>query len=92
MKKTILPRLRQLLAEHLEIDESEITLSSTIQDHLGADSLAFVEALMLAEEQFGIANSNPIPDELSDRIKTVGDLVNAIALLMASPRPTAVLA
>ena len=42
-----------LLAEHLEMEESEITESSTFED-LGIDSLDAVEIMMEMEDEFGV--------------------------------------
>lgn len=46
-------KLIALLAEHLEIDESEINEDSTFED-LGIDSLDAVEVMMEVEDEFGI--------------------------------------
>lgn len=43
----------KLLAEHLEMDESEINENSTFDD-LGIDSLDAVEIMMEMEDEFGI--------------------------------------
>ena len=43
----------ELLAEHLEMDKSEITEESTFED-LGIDSLDAVEIMMEMEDEFGI--------------------------------------
>ncbi|MBO4897974.1 MAG: acyl carrier protein [Clostridia bacterium] len=43
----------ELLAEHLEMDKSEITEASTFED-LGIDSLDAVEIMMEMEDEFGI--------------------------------------
>ena len=42
-----------LIAEHLDMDESEITEDSTFED-LGIDSLDAVEIMMETEDEFGI--------------------------------------
>lgn len=46
-------KVKELLAEHLEIDESEITEATTFDD-LGVDSLDAVEIMMEMEDEFGI--------------------------------------
>ena len=45
--------VKTLLAEHLEIEESEITETTTFED-LGIDSLDTVEIMMEMEDEFGI--------------------------------------
>lgn len=46
-------KVRELLADHLEMDLSEITEDSTFED-LGIDSLDAVEIMMEMEDEFGI--------------------------------------
>lgn len=43
----------KILADHLEMDESEITAETTL-DELGVDSLDAVEIIMELEDEFGI--------------------------------------
>lgn len=43
----------ELLAEHLEMEKSEISENSTFED-LGIDSLDAVEIMMEMEDEFGI--------------------------------------
>lgn len=46
-------KVQALLADHLEIEESEITMETTFED-LGVDSLDTVEIMMEMEDEFGI--------------------------------------
>jgi len=71
----IFAKVRKLVAEELNVDESEVTPEATFQDDLGADSLALVELIMALEEKFEIEN---IPDEDAEQIKTVQDAVDYI--------------
>ncbi len=48
-----LDKVRELLAEHLEMDVEEITEETTFDD-LGVDSLDAVEIMMEMEDEFGI--------------------------------------
>ena len=66
--------VKKIVAEQLNVDESEIKLESSFIDDLGADSLDTVELVMAFEEEFGIE----ITDEDADKIKTVGDAYNYI--------------
>jgi acyl carrier protein len=75
VEEEIFARVRKLVAEELNVDESEVTPEATFQDDLGADSLALVELIMAFEEKFEIEN---IPDEDAEQIKTVQDAVNYI--------------
>ncbi|MDP4132650.1 MAG: acyl carrier protein [Bacillota bacterium] len=68
----ILEKVKKLLAEHLDMDESEITEETTFED-LGIDSLDTVEILMELEEEFGIEF------KMDEGKKSVGDLVKYIS-------------
>lgn len=57
-----------LLAEHLEIDPSEITAQTTFED-LDVDSLDTVEILMDMEDEFGVEI------KFEEAGKSVADLV-----------------
>lgn len=48
-----LEKVKELLAEHLEMDASEITEETTFED-LGVDSLDAVEIMMEMEDEFGV--------------------------------------
>ena len=48
-----LEKVKELLAEHLEMDASEITDETTFED-LGVDSLDAVEIMMEMEDEFGV--------------------------------------
>ena len=62
-------KVRELLAAHLEMEESEITMETTFED-LGVDSLDTVEIMMEMEDEFGIEIK---PAEAG---KSVAELVN----------------
>ncbi|MCR5617947.1 MAG: acyl carrier protein [Clostridiales bacterium] len=51
-----------------------ITMESSFVDDLNADSLAMVELVMAMEQEFDIS----IPDEVAERVSTVGDAVEYI--------------
>ena len=64
--------MREIIAEQLNVDVSEITLETSFKDDLGADSLDLVELVMALEDQYDIE----LPaDELSN-IVTVEDVIN----------------
>ena len=70
----IFEKLKKILSEQLEINESLITLETNIVDDLGASSLDLVDLAMSVEDEFGIE----VPDELIETVQTVGDVVNFI--------------
>ena len=70
----VLDRVKKIVVEHLSVEESSISDSSSFIDDLGADSLDTVELVMAFEEEFGIE----IPDDAAETIQTVGDAVKFI--------------
>lgn len=67
-------KLRDIIVEVLNVDETEITMESTFIDDLGADSLDVFQIIMGIEEEFDIE----IPNEEAEKIVTVGDAVEQI--------------
>lgn len=70
-------KVRDLLAEELNVDKDSISPSSSIKQDLGADSIDILQILMTIEEQNGIT----IPDEKLATFETVGDIVNYLESL-----------
>ena len=67
-------KVKDLIAEQLNIDVEEVKPEASFIDDLGADSLDTVELIMAFEEEFEIE----IPDEEAEKIKTVGDAIKHI--------------
>lgn len=67
-------KLRDIIVEVLNVDETEVTMESTFIDDLGADSLDVFQIIMGIEEEFYIE----IPNEEAEKIVTVGDAVEQI--------------
>lgn len=67
-------KLQGIIAEVLNIDADEITMSSTFVDDLGADSLDVFQIIMGIEEEFDIE----IPNDAAESIVSVGDAVEQI--------------
>ena len=67
-------KLRDIIVEVLNVDETEVTMESTFIDDLGADSLDVFQINMGIEEEFDIE----IPNEEAEKIVTVGDAVEQI--------------
>jgi acyl carrier protein len=67
-------KMKKLIADRLEIDESKITLDSSFRQDLGADSLDTYELVYAIEEELGIS----IPDEKANEFETVRDALEYI--------------
>lgn len=62
-------KVKEIISQQLDVDVSQIKEESQFIEDLGADSLAIVELVLAFEEQFEIE----IPDEDTEKIRTVGD-------------------
>ena len=67
-----------ILVEQLGVQENQLTPDARIEEDLGADSLDKVEIIMSVDERFNVS----VPDEIAERVSTVGDLVEALAELL----------
>jgi len=74
MSDDILKKITGIIAEQLDVKESDVTPEKSFTDDLGADSLAIVELVLALEEEFGIK----IPDDKVDEIRTVANAVDYI--------------
>lgn len=68
----IFEKLSELISEQFGVEADTITMETTFEDDLGADSLDIVELSMALEEEFGVSEMGE--DEIS-AITCVGDLV-----------------
>ncbi len=67
-------KVKKIIAEKLDVDESKITPEASFRQDLGADSLDTYELVYALEEEMGIQ----IPDEKANEFETVGDAVEFI--------------
>ncbi|RMH62933.1 MAG: acyl carrier protein [Zetaproteobacteria bacterium] len=75
MSAEIEAKIIKIVADQLNVEESEISPDSSFVDDLGADSLDTVELVMAFEEEFGIE----IPDEDAEKIQSVQNAIDYIA-------------
>jgi len=73
-EKRMFERVKKIIVNQLDVDESQVTLDSSFVDDLGADSLDIVELIMALEQEFDIE----IPDEDAEKIATVNDAVQYV--------------
>ncbi len=67
-------KIRDIIVEVLNVEESDVKMESTFIDDLGADSLDVFQIIMGLEEEFDIE----IPSDEAEKIVTVGDAVEQI--------------
>ena len=71
-------RVKKIVIENLEVNESEITDYASFVNDLKADSLDTVELVMAFEDEFDIE----ISDEDAEKIKTIKQAVDYISAHM----------
>ena len=70
----VLDKLKAILAEQLDVDESIITADSMLVEDLGADSLDAIDIVMSVEDEFKIE----VPDEIIEKMESVNDILTYI--------------
>jgi acyl carrier protein len=70
----IAEKVKEIVSDKLDVDGADIQEEQDFIEDLKADSLAIVEVVLALEEQFEIE----IPDEDTEKIKTVRDAIQYI--------------
>ena len=68
----MLEKMKEIIAEQLNVDEDSITENSSFKDDLGADSLDLFELVMALEDEYSVE----IPAEDLQNLLTVGEVIN----------------
>ena len=68
--------MSSLVAEQFAMEPAEISMDTSCEEDLGADSVDLVELVMSMEDEFEVGE---IQEEELGGLKTVGDAVNYIA-------------
>ncbi len=72
----IFQTMKDLVSEQFGMELDEVTLETSFEDDLGADSVDLVELVMAMEEEFELGQT---AEGEVKAIKTVGDAVNYVA-------------
>lgn len=72
----IFSTMQDLVAEQFAMEPSEVSMETSFEEDLGADSVDLVELVMAMEEEFEVGETQ---EEDLAGLKTVGDAVNYIA-------------
>ena len=71
-ERKMLKKVRETIAEQLNVSASEITEGTRFKEDLGADSLDLFELVMTLEDEYSIE----MPQEELENLKTVGAVVD----------------
>ena len=71
----VFEKIQAILSSQFDVAADSITADTDLVDDLGADSLDLVDMLMSLEDEFNIGE---VPDEMVEKIHTVGQLVTYI--------------
>ena len=72
----IFQTMKELVAVQFAMEPAEVTMETSFEEDLGADSVDLVELVMAMEEEFEVGETQ---EEDLSTLKTVGDAVNYIA-------------
>lgn len=67
----MLEKMKEIIAEQLSVEASEIEIETNFKDDLGADSLDLVELVMALEEEYNVE----IPSDDLNSLETVGSVI-----------------
>ncbi len=70
----IVEKVKDIVAEQLDVEVGDITMETSLMKDLDADSLDAVEIIMALEDEFDVE----IPDEDAEAFKNIGDIVNYV--------------
>jgi len=78
----VLEDVKQIVSEFVDVAVDRIRETDDLLNDLGCDSLDIVEITMEIEEHFGIS----VPDELQERLRTVGGIADGVLQLLSRPQ------
>lgn len=74
MSTDLFEKLKDLIAEKLEVEKDKISLDSRFREDLGADSLDTYELLYAIDSELGVS----VPDEKATEFEKVQDALSFI--------------
>lgn len=70
--ETMLEKMKEIIAEQLNVDAENVTAESSFKEDLGADSLDLFELVMALEDEYSVE----IPSEELEKLTTVGAVMD----------------
>ena len=70
--KIMLEKVKEIVAESLNVEESTLSETTSFKEDLGADSLDLFELVMALEDEYNVE----IPAEELTDLNTVGDVID----------------
>ena len=67
----MLEKMKEIIAEQLNVDAEAVLAESSFKEDLGADSLDLFELVMALEDEYSVE----IPAEELEKMSTVGDVM-----------------
>lgn len=67
----MLEKMKEIIADQLNVDAAGITEATTFKEDLGADSLDLFQLVMALEDEYSVE----IPSEDLQKMNTVGDVM-----------------
>jgi len=74
MNTDLFEKLRDLIADKLEVEKDKVTLEARFREDLGADSLDTYELLYALDSEMGVS----VPDEKATEFEKVQDALSFI--------------
>lgn len=71
----MLEKMKEIIAEQLNVEEAEVNAESKFKEDLGADSLDLFELVMALEEEYSVE----IPAEDLEKLLTVQDVMDYLS-------------
>ena len=70
-------KIKRILVDQFEVDESVVTLEANLYEELGIDSIDAVDLMVQLKELTG----KKIPPEQFREVRTIGDVLNTLSSL-----------
>ncbi len=70
----VLDKIKEIVAEQLDVNQDQVVPEASFVDDLGADSLDLTELIMAMEDEFGLE----IDDDKAQQLRTVQDVITFV--------------